>query len=94
MHKEQERTHLRVTGRVQRVGFRWFVTAEARRLGLHGWVRNNADGSVELEAAGEADALQALRARVAKGPPAARVESITDLPVGSDPLPARFDSIR
>jgi acylphosphatase len=94
MQKDQERIHLRVAGRVQGVGFRWFVTAEARRLGLQGWVRNNPDGSVELEAAGELAELQALRTRVAKGPPAARVESITELPVSSDALPARFDSIR
>ena len=81
---------MRVDGRVQGVGFRWYVLAEGRRLGLRGWVRNNPDGSVEVEAAGPADLLESLRRRVAEGPPAARVQNIIDLPAGNGPLPDPF----
>jgi acylphosphatase len=88
-----ERVRLRVTGRVQGVGFRWFVVAEGRRLGIRGWVRNNADGSVELEAEGTAAELSALRARVAKGPPASRVQNVHEMPASSDELPARFTTV-
>jgi acylphosphatase len=66
----------RVVGRVQGVGFRAFVRAEARRLALVGWVRNAADGSVELEASGPVAALDELAARLAVGPSAARVERV------------------
>lgn len=83
--------HVRVSGRVQGVGFRWFVLTEARRRGLKGWVRNNRDGSVELEAEGSAGEVAALRARVAEGPPAARVQHVVELPAGSEPLPHPFD---
>ena len=84
------RTRLRAAGRVQGVGFRWFVLSEARRLGLAGWVRNNDDGSVELEAEGPASHIAALRARVAEGPPAARVDRVEELPATGNPLPTRF----
>ena len=47
------RIHLRIRGKVQGVGFRWFVREQARRCDLAGWVRNNPDGSVELAARGE-----------------------------------------
>jgi acylphosphatase len=63
----------RVTGRVQGVGFRWFVKEEARRLELRGWVRNEPDGDVLLEACGDFDALEELEALVRMGPPGAEV---------------------
>jgi acylphosphatase len=85
------RMHIRVNGRVQGVGFRWFVLTEARRRGLKGWVRNNRDGSVELEAEGPAAEVAALRARASAGPPAARVANVIELPVSNDPLPEPFD---
>jgi acylphosphatase len=85
------RMHIRVNGRVQGVGFRWFVLTEARRRGLRGWVRNNRDGSVELEAEGPAAEVAALRARASAGPPAARVANVIELPVSNDPLPEPFD---
>jgi acylphosphatase len=91
---EQYRIHLRVEGRVQGVGFRWFVVSEARRLGVSGWVRNTQDGAVELEASGTSDQLAALRARVSEGPPAARVQHVIDLAVTSAPLPAPFAIVR
>jgi acylphosphatase len=85
------RMHIRVNGRVQGVGFRWFVLTEARRRGLRGWVRNNRDGSVELEAEGPAADMAALRARASAGPPAARVANVIELPVSNDTLPEPFD---
>ena len=89
-----KRIRLRITGRVQGVGFRWFVVAEGRRLSLHGWVRNNPDGSVELEAEGPAVAIDALRMRVGKGPPASRVEEVSEMVVSGDELPAKFETRR
>lgn len=65
---------MRVMGRVQGVGFRHFVRAEARRLGLVGWVRNEHSGAVSLEAEGRRDALEVLVARVRQGPPSAHVQ--------------------
>ncbi len=90
IQNSDNRVHLRVTGRVQGVGFRWFVTAEANRLGLAGWVRNNADGSVELEAEGALKAIEQLRERVRQGPPAARVERVVEMPVTSMALRRPF----
>ena len=90
----KERIHLRITGRVQGVGFRWFVVSEGRRLGVAGWVRNNPDGSVELEAEGSSSELASLRTRVAKGPPAARVESVQEMVATTAELPTRFTTAR
>jgi len=69
----------RVRGRVQGVGFRWFVEREAKMLGISGWVRNNSDGSVEVLATGTRDQLSALRARLQQGPRAARVDNVEEL---------------
>ncbi|MCC6981812.1 MAG: acylphosphatase [Bauldia sp.] len=68
--------HARVTGNVQGVGFRVFVVGEARKRGLHGWVRNRRDGSVELAVSGEDQAVDALIAACRKGPPGASVRSV------------------
>jgi acylphosphatase len=67
-----------VRGRVQGVGFRWFVEREAHILGIAGWVRNNADGSVEILAQGTRDQLLGLRARLREGPRAARVDAVDE----------------
>jgi acylphosphatase len=67
-----------VRGRVQGVGFRWFVEREAHILGVAGWVRNNADGSVEVLAIGTRDQLLGLRARLRQGPRAARVDQVEE----------------
>ena len=69
---------MRIRGRVQGVGFRFFVQREAERRGLSGWVRNRHDGSVEAVVQGAADAVDALIDAVRSGPPSARV---TDLQV-------------
>ena len=70
------RLHVRVHGRVQGVGFRWFTREEARRLGLSGWVTNRAGGEVEVEAGGEAFSLERLRRALEVGPPGAHVERL------------------
>jgi acylphosphatase len=70
-----------IRGRVQGVGFRWFVTSEAERLQLGGYVRNLPDGSVEVVSRGPEDALATLEARLRRGPPAARVEAVETLQV-------------
>jgi acylphosphatase len=67
-----------VRGRVQGVGFRFFVEREARTLGVSGWVRNNPDGSVEVLAAGTPDQLVALRGRLHQGPRASRVDQVDE----------------
>jgi acylphosphatase len=71
-----------VRGRVQGVGFRWFVEREAHLLALSGWVRNNADGSVEVLAQGTRDQLWGLRSRLRQGPRAARVDDVEESEVG------------
>lgn len=71
-----------VSGRVQGVGFRWFVMREAQRLGLHGFVRNLRDGSVEVVASGPVAALQALERALGRGPVMAQVARVekSDVP--------------
>ena len=69
-----------VRGRVQGVGFRWFVDHEARVLGLAGWVRNNVDGSVEALAMGTEEQHAALLSKLKQGPRAARVDEVQVAP--------------
>ncbi|MDR1988783.1 MAG: acylphosphatase [Acidobacteriaceae bacterium] len=71
-----------VTGHVQGVGFRWFVEAAASRENLHGWVRNLSDGSVELIAEGEREALERFERALWHGPSRARVEHVDITDVG------------
>ena len=69
-----------VRGRVQGVGFRFFVEREAHMLGIAGWVRNNADGTVEVLAMGTQEQLLGLRGRLRDGPRAARVDAVDESP--------------
>ncbi|MES2644932.1 MAG: acylphosphatase [Myxococcota bacterium] len=71
-----ERLHLVVTGRVQGVSFRAHTQAEARRLGVCGWVRNLPDGGVEVVAEGPRDRLEALLTWARVGPSMARVAAV------------------
>lgn len=89
------RIHLAIAGMVQGVGFRWFVRQRATSLNIAGWVANRDDGTVELAAEGEPDALAALVEAVRRGPPGARVEAVTELPTESlKELPNPFSAIR
>lgn len=86
--------HVFVTGRVQGVGYRWFVRERARALRLRGWASNRPDGSVEVVAAGSAEDVAAMRQAVGRGPAGARVGQVIDLlPLASTDLPDDF-SIR
>jgi acylphosphatase len=67
-----------VRGRVQGVGFRWFVEREAHILHIAGWVRNNPDGDVEVLAVGTREQLAGLRSRLQEGPRAARVDAVEE----------------
>ncbi|PJJ58891.1 acylphosphatase [Hymenobacter chitinivorans] len=71
-----EHRRFEIQGRVQGVFFRQSTRAEAQRLGLTGYARNNADGTVTIEAEGTPDALAALEAWCHQGPPAARVDRV------------------
>jgi acylphosphatase len=73
---QKARIEARVTGRVQGVGYRWFVQAEAERLNLGGSVRNQPDGAVVVEAEGSRHKLLELLSKLRQGPPAARVERV------------------
>jgi acylphosphatase len=70
--------HFLIKGRVQGVGFRWFVQREAGELDLHGWVRNTEDGDVEVVASGCATDLAELRASLRRGPRGSRVDHLIE----------------
>ncbi|MGH6985440.1 MAG: acylphosphatase [Caulobacteraceae bacterium] len=85
--------NLLIKGRVQGVGYRWWAVGEARRRALRGWVRNQADGSVEILAIGEEAALEAFCEACRSGPAAARVASV-DRTEASDDASAGFEERR
>ena len=66
-----------VSGRVQGVGYRYFTQEAAMLEGLSGWVRNLPDGSVEIFAEGDAEAVERFSHRLAQGPPLSRVKSVS-----------------
>ena len=70
------RLHCVVHGRVQGVGYRWFVKETAEQLGVTGWARNLPNGEVEIEAQGGEDVLKEFVSFLKKGPPYARVDGI------------------
>lgn len=71
---------LTIQGRVQGVGYRDWMLREAQRMGIHGWVRNLADGSVQALVAGEAAAVQAMVEACRRGPLFARVRHVAESP--------------
>jgi acylphosphatase len=86
--------HVLVRGRVQGVGFRWFVRERGQQLGLRGWVRNRSDGTVEVAAVGGADDVDAFRQSLTNGPPGADVREVVDLPPTTDAYPKEFTIVR
>jgi acylphosphatase len=70
--------HYLVKGRVQGVGFRWFVHQEAAELGLRGWVRNTDQGHVEIVAAGKPEELADLKDALRKGSRGSRVDAVEE----------------
>ena len=79
-----------ITGRVQGVGYRDWAIATGLRLGLVGWVRNCADGSVEALIAGDDEAVGKMIDACRRGPPLARVDDIDLEPLDLDVLPEGF----
>jgi acylphosphatase len=70
--------HVTIRGRVQGVGYRYFVEQAARSRDLEGWVRNRRDGSVEAVFAGRAEAVTAIIGACRRGPSSARVDALQD----------------
>ena len=88
------RVHLVVRGRVQGVGFRWFVREAARELDVAGWVRNRPDGGVEVAADGSVAALRELAERLREGPRGASVSGVEELTNDDGELPKPFAIVR
>ena len=80
--------HVRIEGRVQGVGYRYWTQTTALRLGLGGWVRNRRDASVEAVFSGEASAVEDMLARCRSGPRLSSAVTVTILPAG---LPAGIE---
>jgi acylphosphatase len=80
-------SRLSITGRVQGVGFRVFVSRRAQRHGLRGWVRNRSDGSVEALLIGDSDAVASVIEDCRRGPAAARVDRVEEFPAQDDGTP-------
>lgn len=76
--------HLLIAGRVQAVGFRFYMQRKARELGISGWVRNRRDGSVEAMVQGSPEAVDAMIAWARRGPPSAVVSEIKVLEAEGD----------
>lgn len=70
------KVHIFVSGRVQKVGFRFFTRQKAQRLGLTGWVRNRTDGRVEVEATGEKEKIDQFLDWLYQGSPLAKVDDV------------------
>jgi acylphosphatase len=79
-----ETVRLRITGRVQGVGYRLWMTRTAASLGLHGWVRNRTDGSVEALVTGTPEAVASMIEASRKGPIGAHVRDVTVTPDEDD----------
>lgn len=85
---------LRISGRVQGVGFRAWTRRQAMALGLRGWVRNDPDGSVAALLSGPVDVVDAMMERLRQGPPGASVRNVEQRPSGPLRVPADFQVLR
>jgi len=73
---DQTKKHIRISGRVQGVGFRHFTKQNARRLNLNGWVKNLPDGDVEVVLVGKEDSMLEMLEELKEGPSVARVDDL------------------
>ena len=81
-----------IRGRVQGVGFRWYVSRTAARLGVRGWAKNLSDGSVEVVVEGAAGSLQVMREVLGRGPAGAVVQGVDQYEVSPElRLPNEFE---
>jgi acylphosphatase len=87
----QKAVLVRIAGRVQGVGFRAWTRDQAQSLGLAGWVRNEADGSVSALIAGPAERVDEMIARLQNGPAGARVDEVRSREAKPEDAPARFE---
>ncbi|GAB4348854.1 MAG: acylphosphatase [Oricola sp.] len=91
MTKNDRTLKARISGHVQGVSFRAWTKGEAERLGLTGWVRNEADGSVSALFSGSPQALETMTERLWTGPASARVASVQIEEAAQDEPPTRFE---
>ncbi|MBB2683171.1 acylphosphatase [Rhizobium sophoriradicis] len=90
MSDRYEAVRVRISGRVQGVGFRMWTRDEALRLGLTGWVRNEADGSVAALIAGPDNAISTIIERLRRGPAGAWVSGVEKEAIRLDEMPTDF----
>jgi acylphosphatase len=90
MSDDLKAVQVRISGRVQGVSFRYWTQQEARRAGLTGWVRNEADGSVLAMIAGPEEAVSAMIERLWNGPATAAVTDVTVESLTLSEIPAGF----
>jgi len=83
--------HLRITGRVQGVGYRWNMAQQATVLGVSGWVRNRVDGSVEAVVCGPSSVVGALVDWAQSGPAGARVDGLVVTEVVGSEMSGQFE---
>lgn len=77
----EKEVYMKIEGRVQGIGFRWWTVHQAEKIGeISGWVRNAPDGSVEVMACAEEEKIDALILACHKGPPLARVDRVSFVP--------------
>ncbi|MEJ2678716.1 MAG: acylphosphatase [Gemmatimonadota bacterium] len=94
MSVDEVRRAVRLTGRVQGVGFRWWTRHTAEEIGVRGTVRNAVDGSVEVRFAGPADAVDRFMEALRAGPPYARVDRLEEMSPPDRDLPDTFEIVR
>ena len=90
MTDEAKAVLVRITGRVQGVGFRFWMRGQAQKLRMCGWVRNEADGSVAALICGPAAAVAAMLERCRIGPPGASVTAVKTEPALVEGVPPGF----
>lgn len=88
MHNGDQALAIRVFGRVQGVGFRFFVQRHAVALQLNGWVKNETDGSVLLHVLGPDGDVRRLRDKLMEGPRFSRVDHLEESPLAAEPAAA------